>query len=431
MNPLNQPVKTIAVFLPVGYRGGSLNSAKNIAKMLYHGSRSAKQPVDIVFSCVADTYDIAEEFGDLLALGILVRETTWEKVSKSSARGLSAFVGADPRARPAGVAIKSGRIPGSAPTKTIKPRDDGYTIPVDGKTNFHDCDFWLLISDRLLQPLAPIKPYGMVVFDYIQRYVPEILVEGFSDISFLQTARGADFVLTTTPQTREDAIQYAGVSPQRVHLAPMEFSPVFSAHDSTQAQQNYFIWTSNTAPHKNHLSAIEALELYYGQLDGKLDVFMTGVNTDLFDPQKQIAKNMTPYMQRVREKLERTQHTKQHLHFKGNQALADYAATLSAAQFLWHPTKIDNGTFSVIEAAYCNVPALSSHYPQMHFINERFSLNLSFCDPSQPKDMARQLKKMEEEHISKRQMLPTQATLEKYCAAQLAPEFWHLFRGLI
>jgi len=382
-------VKSIGIFLPVGYRGGSLNSAKNIAKMLYHGSRSANQPVDVIFSCVADTYNIAEEFADLLALGIPVRETRW---------------------------------------------DDGYSsyaIPIDGKMNFTDCDFWLLISDRLLQPLAPIKPYGMVVFDYIQRYVPEILVAGFNDISFLQTARGAAFVLTTTPQTRQDAIQYAGVAPQRVHLAPMEFSPVFAACTTVPAQQNYFIWTSNTAPHKNHLSAIEALELYYSELHGKLDVFMTGVNTDLFDPEQQPTENVTPYMHRVREKLAQTQLAKQRLHFKGNQSLADYAATLSAAQFLWHPTKIDNGTFSVIEAAYCNVPSLSSHYPQMQFINERFSLNLSFCDPSQPKDMAVQLKKMEEEHVSKRQMLPAKAALEKYSVAQLAPEFWHLFRGLV
>lgn len=394
--------KTIGVFLPEGYRGGSLNSAKNIAKMLYLGSRAANEPINVIFSCLANTYDITDEFSDLRALDIPVRETTWKKVSKNE-------------------------------IELAGLRHASYLVPVDGGSNFNDCDFWLIISDRLSQPLAPLKPYGMVIFDYIQRYAPEIFPEGFNDISYLQTARSADFVFTTTPQTRIDAIQYAGVSARRVHLAPMEFNPVFSQCATTKEEKKYFIWTSNAAPHKNHLHAIDALEIYYGELQGTLDVIMTGVDTNLFDVQHKPKDwlSVTPYVQSVREKLKNTRYTKERLHLKGNQSVANYAALLSAAKFLWHPTKIDNGTFSVIEAAYCGVPALSSHYPQMHYINERFSLNLSFCHSTQPHDMALQLKKMEEEHAVKRQALPEKTALEKYSFTQLAPEFWNLIRGLV
>ncbi|NNM58456.1 MAG: hypothetical protein HKM04_01405 [Legionellales bacterium] len=62
--------KKIAVFLPIGYKGGTLKGAKNIAKMFYLGSRQAGEPVDVVFSCIGKTYDIEREFSDLSALGI-------------------------------------------------------------------------------------------------------------------------------------------------------------------------------------------------------------------------------------------------------------------------------------------------------------------------------------------------------------------------
>ena len=45
-------------------------------------------------------------------------------------------------------------------------------------------------------------------------------------------------------------------------------------------------------------------------------------------------------------------------------------------KFLWHPATIDNGTFSVIEAAHLKVPSLSSGYPAMKEINEQYNLSL-------------------------------------------------------
>ena len=69
------------------------------------------------------------------------------------------------------------------------------------------------------------------------------------------------------------------------------------------------------------------------------------------------------------------------LQFLGDLPEHVYRRTLAGAVFLWHPALVDNGTFSVVEAAALGVPSLSSDYPAMHEIDATFALNLAFADP--------------------------------------------------
>lgn len=409
ISKLNNAVKTIGVFLPVGYKGGSLTGAKNIAKMIHLGSRNTNEPINVVFSCIDNHYNIAEDFEDLIELGIPVRETHWSIISRNEAARAQGFT--------------NQRYPLHHPA---------YVMPNSGIGNFNECDFWLLISDRVNQPLAPIKPYGMIVYDYIQRYVPEIFSTGFSDHSFLATARAADFVITTTPQTKEDAIQYAGVPAHRVHVAPMEFNPLICSFEPNANNENYFMWTTNPTPHKNHLRAIEALDIYYGELGGKFDVVMSGSESEFFRMDQHCTHiKYTTHVKKVRALLEEKPNVRKHLHVMGNLPLSDYVSRLASAKFLWHPTTIDNGTYAVIEAAYYGVPSLSSDYPQMRFMDERFKLNLNFCQSSQARDMAVNLKKMETEHYALCDALPSREFLGQFSFTELAPKFWSLIRSLI
>ena len=45
-----------------------------------------------------------------------------------------------------------------------------YQAPDDGISQFMDCDLWIVISDRLRLPLLPVRPYLLMVYDYLQRY---------------------------------------------------------------------------------------------------------------------------------------------------------------------------------------------------------------------------------------------------------------------
>lgn len=412
LTPTQHHPITLGIFLPESCQGGTLNAAKNIAKMLCEGSRQANDPVKIIFSCVANAYDCDTEFKDLRALNIIVRETTWEIYTRPEIAHAMVYTG------------QSETLPYPY-----------YTFPTDGVSNFNDCDFFLIISDRMIAPVAPFKPYALVVHDYIQRYVPEIKSPNTESYyqTFLANAREARFILTTTPGTREDAVQYAGVNTDRVLLAPMEFEPL-PVQNNYQTYPGlprpYFIWTTNLTPHKNHKRAITALDIYYSEFNGQLDTVITGHQSDLLCPIKSISHESV-YIQKIQALIKKSATLKEHLHCLGNLPREQLGNLMRSAKFLWHPAIIDNGSYSVVEAAYLGVPSLSSRYPQMEFINERFQLNLSYFNPHDSEEMAKQLKNMELTYTSKQQQLPTPTFLEQFNSKQLAGAFWQLVRNLI
>ena len=401
-------IKKIVIFLPAPYRGGSMQGAKNIAKMLLLGSTGANEPVEIVFSCLKETYNVNQEFSDLLALGIQVRETEWKIISKNEAQIALDF------------------------TQNEKILShESYCLPYDGINNFCDCDFWLIVSDRTSAPLLPIKPYGMIIYDYIQRYIPDIFGqdEGKLDLPFLYSARNANLILCTTPQTREDTIQYAGIDENKVLLVPMEFNPLkYEVKPFLQKDSPYFIWTSNATQHKNHKNALKALELYYEKFDGKLKVLMTGVQTELFQKRN---TNQIPYIVEIRDTIQKSAVLKNNITILGELSESQYISVLSGAEFLFHPVLYDNGTFSVIEAAYHSVPSASSNYPQMRYINERFNLNIEFFDPRKPQMIASVLKNMENNIFSLKESLPTKESLECHTYDKLSGKYWSLLRNYL
>jgi glycosyltransferase involved in cell wall biosynthesis len=174
--------------------------------------------------------------------------------------------------------------------------------------------------------------------------------------------------------------------------------------------------------HKNHIRAIKALEIFYMEEKGVLDVLILG-------PGMETLRNgsVNHPLIHIREMIQRIQENallKQRCHIIGEVSDVKYSQYLAHAQFLWHPVLIDDGTFCAIEAAYLNIPCLSSDYPAMRFMNERFSLNLLFADPYDIKDMAKKLKRIENEAIERKTLLPSQIHLEQFSPDHLALEFW-------
>lgn len=401
--------QTICILLPVGYKTGSLNGAKNITKLLHLGSRNANEPMNIIFACEENTYDIKNDFADLLQLNIQIREFSWKVLNLSQVQQVLNYF-----------------------NKKVTLTSSNYIYPFEPISNFTDCDLFLIISDRLIHQFAPFKPYGLMVYDYIQRYLPAIKSPGVESIynNFLLNAREAKFILTTTKETAQDAIQYAGVDGTKVHTYPMEFQPLKLPKEQLPLDnllpENYIIWPSNATQHKNHLNTLEALDIYYNQLNGHFDVVLTGHDTNFLK-----ADSDNKYFKEIQESISSKLKVKEKLHLKGILSTNDFIMTLSRAKFLLHPVIIDNGTYSVIEAAALGVPVLSSNYPQMQFINERFHLNLCFFDPHDPVDMASKIKLMEQQYLLRKQNLPKPEFFEQFSCERQANNFWQIFRGLI
>lgn len=389
--------KRIGVILPVAYRGGSLRGSQVLARALYIGSRQCGEDAEIVFLHLADKESYPPgTFADWPD-GIRRREFSWLKLNAAEARRAMRYAG----------------------FSSWEPTEPAYLVPDDGIRQLQDCDLWLVVSDRLECPLLPLKPVVHMIYDYLQRYV-EFTSEVF-DLQVLKAARAAARVLVTSEFTYQDALQYAGLPASKVAKVPM-LPPVFpverNCSEPIAAQGGYFIWTTNAALHKNHLNAVQALRIYYEELDGQLDCHVTGVDT------MNLLRERQPHLQVVAHVFKKSAKLSQHVHFRGDLSEVEYRDTLRHATFLWHAGKVDNGTFSVIEAASLGVPSLSSDYPAMREINSQFHLNLAWMDASNPQDMARQLKKMESSATEMRTKLPDEAEMQSNHIEVHAAAYW-------
>lgn len=392
-------IRRIAVVLPAGYKGGSLRGAKLIAEAIHSGSLGAGEPAEVVFAHLDKGGDYsAEDFDDLPA-NIKRRPFSLREMNAAEARRAMLYSGHD----------------------DWEPSSERYLVFDDGIKQFMDCDLWLIVSDRLLAPILPLRPIAHMVYDYLQRYEP-ILTRG-ADQPFIDAARIAERVFVTTEFTRQDALQYGGVSPQKLVKLPM-LSPRFSRGEdySLLAERDYFVWTTNTNPHKNHDMALQALKIYYDEFGGGLRCTVTGVNTESF------MTSSLPHFKSVIVWLKSNKGLLTRLTFSGNLPDEDYRRLLSGAAFLWHPGRIDNGTFSVIEAASLGVPALSSDYPAMREIDAQFRLNLMWQQADDPRSMANAMWEMERYHVARRENLPTAEELASQDTQQLAGDYWRAIR---
>lgn len=393
------PRKKIAVIVPIGYRGGSLRGAKMLAHALWEGSRQAKEDVDVVLAHLDEPSTYPDEEFDDLHPSISRRAFQWVHLDAAAAHRAMSYAG-----------------------YSWEPTEQHYLAPNDNMQQFMDCDLWVIVSDRLTAPLLPIRPYCCMVYDYLQRY--ERILPAGADRPFLDAARLAQRVMVTTKFTEQDALQYAGICPKQIARVPMlapAFLPISSIKHPTGAE-HYFLWTTNAAPHKNHLNAILALKEYYEILDGQLQCRVTGVNT------KNILKSKQSHLMPIVDIVENSPALRNKIDWLGELPDKSYQAQLAGAGFLWHAGRIDNGTFSVVEAAHFGVPALSSDYPAMREINTQFNLNLTWMDPNRPKSMAVQLKWIEKNTEAARSALPGKDVLQRQAIEELAMDYWKVVR---
>lgn len=392
--------RRIAVILPIVYGGGTLGSAKQLAHALHLGSRQAGEPADIVFGHLADPQFYPDSEFSEFPPEIKRRPFEWRQFSARDSAVAAAYA-----------------VSGLSPAEASP-----MLLPDDGINHFLDCDLWVVISDRLSLPLLPARPCVLVVHDYIQRYEP--IVGRDMNPKFLRAAHAADRVLVTTRFTYADAAQYAGLPKEKLRRLPLILP---RRGDEPQAgppvaHRPYFLWPTNLAFHKNHANAAEALVRYFEEMDGQLECRMTGGGT------REIAGSDIPHLKPFQALRAASPLLRRRLHPMGELRGPAYASLLAGAEFLWHPAKIDNGSFAVIEAAMHGVPALSSDYPAMREIDEDFHLALSWMDPNEPADMARQLKAMETGAQARRAALPTQVALETHSVERLAAGYWAAVR---
>lgn len=287
-----------------------------------------------------------------------------------------------------------------------------YALPWDHNQYIAKSDFWFFLSDRIVDVLVPLKPYGIFVTDHLHRYfAPCFSVDQYADTNsaiwnFNRNIRNANLCVASTRGTVEDVKSYSatngsilqvplGVEIEHFH----QLKTLVSSFREPILKDPYFIWVTNSSPHKNHLNAINALRRHFENSKVNEKVVITGFGTQWFNPDAKIsAENdswvnfQSPYVSQVREAFREL--GRRHLErilFVGEVDDVSYVRYLKDANFIWHNVLADNGTYSVLEAAVFGVPGVSSDYPQMREIDELFGIGLYFFDPFSIDDTVRAL----------------------------------------
>jgi glycosyltransferase involved in cell wall biosynthesis len=264
-----------------------------------------------------------------------------------------------------------------------------------------------------------------MLYDYLQRHEPSV-ADFLNQQRYqpLNIAHAAQRVFVTTRFTLAQAIHFAGIPEHQVRLLPMlaPERPSQSWATQPQSKQRYFLWTTNLGSHKNHLNALKALRIYYEELGGQLSCFVTGVDT------RSLLKSELLHLKPVADLWAISSALRFHVKLLGELPDLVYQGQLKNSAFLWHPARIDNGTFSVVEAAQVGVPALSSDYPAMREIDAQFGLNLTWMNPHDPLHMARQLQAMALQVEAACARLPSHDHLASQGVVHLAGAYWEAIR---
>lgn len=410
----------VAVILPERYRGGTLRGALNITRMLAIGAKESGDVLELSFGHIdAPEVYVEDDFQELRELGVRIRPFQLEVMAGSKLDPLYDTVMSVPGRR----------------------RASEYSVFNDGISNFEDADFWIIVSDRLRAPIPPHRKYAVVVYDYIQRYVPDIF--GTSNATngnwmqferYAKASRNADFVICTTEQTRQDCISYIGAESSRVYKFPQEFDPIDSTTATVWENSSvivpYIIWTTNSTQHKNHRNVIAGLEKFLlRNSKNDVEIRMTGVYTHLFDSAgKRDPHFNDPYAVDVRNAIARTTLLKSRLKILGNLDDVEYRAQLAGARWLLHGAVYDNGTFSLIEAAWYGVPSISAEYPAIHECCENFYLDVALFDPYSPDSLCQVLESVIDHRDDWSRRLPGRDRLSNRSYENVAPSYWCKFK---
>ena len=395
------PYLRIMVVMPHPWKGGFFRVAAKLCNELlhhdYYGQRFQ------VFLGVPAEYEIPERH--ILDDKVVAVQLAYESVNLKDERFLSSGLQQHIHALDGCTII--------TPSKSVTTGDSIVLDTVDA--------FIMLSTLYAGGVFTTEKPYSVFAADFIQRYVPEIYTtedQGYNnhgwelDRNQRIAMKNASCVFATTPQTLEDVRSYAGIDEHKTLLFPMFAVDVDAmAPSSMQSQEHdrtildhlsgrefkigaepYFLWVTNASAHKNHRNAFQSLRHFYENLGGKTKCIICGPVTDNLKP----GFSTHPYHLSIYKILDEWPDFEEHVRIATYIDDLAYSHLLRKAQFLWHNVIQDNGTFSIIEASLVGTPILTSSYPQLDFIMEKFAIEAQTFSPFDVIGAAVALKEMEQ-----------------------------------
>jgi glycosyltransferase involved in cell wall biosynthesis len=250
-------------------------------------------------------------------------------------------------------------------------------------------DAWFALLDRFPLPLLPARPYGVWVYDMLQRYVPEQFGEEF----FTQvvqggmrpTLRNAHVIVTTSPATQQDVMDEYAIGLDQLMLIPsacephQRFGPLL-AEPVPLPREPFLLYPSNASPHKGALVVLRAYARLIERLGDKAPLLVQcGTNSNVFSSRYRLQPTDSPHWEAVQLLVHELELEEGRdvvfLGFVNDRQLLDLyercRAVICAAKY-------DNGSYAMVEGRYFGRPLISTEYPAAVNLCERFQLPARF-----------------------------------------------------
>lgn len=392
--------KKIGIVMPANYKGGVFDYTVRFIKALHHQILVREADVELAFICPG-LFDGGEskKFEVIKKLGIEMRGCRYKVHDRDWAMRVMKLAGYTHKS-------EIGFFYG-----------DRVVVMHDDISDFSDIDYMIFSSDGIgVYPFFSIVPYMVVVHDYIQRYVPEIMT---NEINYakLVSQRQADRVMVTSKAVYDDAMSYAGIPEYKLiqssHLCEFE-SIIDQNYESTEIiSSEYIMWSCNASPHKNHVVVLRGLEKYY-EYGGRLDCIVTGADTELFSVtnNRKLQNDCNKkYISNIRAIVQKSRFLRDKVHFLGSLPKAEYLNKLQGAAFIMSPQKGDNGSFCVADGAALGVPAMCNDYPGMRCFCDFFDIPVHYFSALGADDVFEAIRYMECNGEKIRKKLPSKELL--------------------
>ena len=346
----------VRVFLPMAYRGGVWEAARTLLVGLDEVNRGRRNPLQI-------TLAFAPGQAGLDALAAKVPGLRIEQL-----------------------------------TQQLFPAAGGGTQALPWSPSALRADAWFSLVDRFRYPMMVVRPLGVMVYDVIQKYLPEIFSEEFHTEyipSMRATVARADLVITTNPVTRLDVAEEYALARHRVALVPVACEPGSKfggqAARAVPVPSGHLLNITNISPHKGIVVVMRAYARLKRELGGRgPGLVFSGNNTHLIGPSYTGPEDAV--LRGLRDVLRELGLVPgEDVWFLGYTDDAQLHDLYERCGAVINAARYDNGTFSLIEARYFGKPAVSSRYPAAVALYDHFGIPVDYFEADDDRDLAETL----------------------------------------
>jgi len=270
-----------------------------------------------------------------------------------------------------------------------------------GETAGEGPDAIFSMVDRFVGMIAPIKPYGVWIYDMIQEWAPQGFrsesdgwFESYERIT-KPNIRQASVVVVPSRCVADDVQSAYRVPPSMIRTIPVACEPgkrFGTVHSERVGEVNapYFLYPANAAPHKGADVVVKAIMAAKRSHPGFPMLVQCGFNSESFS--MSFNGQGSRHAVSMRKLLARSGLKEgtdiRFLGFLPDQQLKwlfeNAIGVINAARF-------DNGSFSLIEADWFGCPIISTDYPGVRELAGRFALPVRFVPMDDPDALAAEL----------------------------------------